>query len=154
MKRLIIPILCAFTPQASFAADVECYDLKVRAKAISQIPSAYPRSNDPNFIIISWPWFLDLKVTRVIEGAMPEGMIEALAVMHVRYVRQNLIWFLRKNAAGSYNVIRSNEPKSLTRCHAGVALAKPPITPAPGQSYADLRKEGEIAYRAIAGDPE
>ncbi|MEO1967322.1 MAG: hypothetical protein ABGW87_01240 [Sphingomonadaceae bacterium] len=154
VKRVIIAILYAFTGHASFAADAACYDLKVRAVAISQIPSIYPRSDDPNVIVMSWPWFLDLKVNRVIEGETSAGVIEALAVMHVKYVRKNLTWFLRKNAAGTYNVIRSDEPEKLIRCGADLLPARPPITPAPGQSYGDLRKEGETGYRGLGGNPE
>ncbi len=152
--RMLIAALCAFSAQASFAAEPDCYDLKVKAKAISQIPSVYPRSDDPNVIIMSWPWFVDLKVKRVIEGDLSGNILKALAVMHVRYVRKNLTWFLRRNAAGSFNVIRSDMPEALVRCPSGVAPARPPITPAPGQSYADLRKEGEAAYRRLGGDPE
>lgn len=100
-------------------------------------------------IIMSWPWILDLKIQRVLDGRLPEGTITALAVLHVRYVNKNLTWLLRKNAAGTYNVVRSADPASVPRCPVGTFAAKPYITPGPGKTYADLRREGETAYRRL-----
>ena len=151
---LALVLSCAAIGTAAHASDLECYDAKVRARVIAQVPTVYPRSDDPNVIIMSWPWFVDLDVKRVIGGTIDGKTVMTLAVMHVGYVKKTLTWLLRKNAAGFYNVVRADDPKALKRCPAGVSEARPYITPAAGKTYADLRREGKTAYRALGGEPE
>jgi len=134
------------------ASEIECYDAKVWAKPVAQIPSAYPRDDDPDVIIISWPWFLDLKIQRVLDGDVERGTVTALAVMHNNYVKKNRTWLLRKNTVGMFNVVRSDSPASIRRCNPDTLPAKPYITPAPDKTYADLRREGEEEYRRYSED--
>lgn len=47
----LLAILAAAGPSSATASDIECYDLKIRAKAIAQVPTVYP--DDPDYIVIS-----------------------------------------------------------------------------------------------------
>ena len=95
---LLVSGCAACLPTVASASEVECYDAKVRAKAVAQIPTPYPRS-DPDVIVMSWPWFVDLDVRRVIEGDVEKGRLETLAVLHSGYVRKTMTFYLRRNSA-------------------------------------------------------
>ena len=77
----------ACVPTIASASDIECYDAKVRAKPVAQVPTVFPQSDDPSVIIMSWPWFVDLDVRRVLQGDVEKGRLETLAVLHTGYVR-------------------------------------------------------------------
>ena len=146
-------MVAATTPVRS--SETECYDVKVSAKAIAQIPTVFPEDDDPDVIIMSWPWFVDLRVSRVLDGDIQRNkMVTALAVMHVSFVKKTRTWLLRKNSVGTFNVLRPESPELVARCEADAVPAKPYITPSPDQSYADLRREGENAYREYFDEPK
>ncbi len=142
-KSLLAILGMAFSSGA-MASDIECYDAKIRAKPTAQIPTVYP--DEPDTIVISWPWFLDLKVKRVIEGKVLPSKITVLAVLHNPYQDKIRTWLLRRNTAGSFNVIRT-EPSSVSRCKADANAARPYLRPEAGKTLEDCRREGEEALR-------
>ncbi|MBX7493579.1 hypothetical protein K3163_10200 [Qipengyuania sp. 1NDW9] len=135
---------CATTPTS--VNETDCYDLKVRAKAIGQFPTPFP--NDPNYIVISWPWFVDLEVARVIDGRMNDPEISALAVLHSRYVDKTLTWFLRENTLGEYNILRLAEPEKAKKCAPGVVRPEPYLRPSEGETLASLRQAAIAEWEA------
>lgn len=130
-------------PSVATAADIECYDAKVRAKPVEQIPTPYWRSDDPNTIVISWPWFVDLDVRRVIEGDVENGLLETLVVLHSSYVTKTRTFYLRRNSAGTFNILRIPDDVQIERCQPGTEPARPYIRPGPDQTLDDLRREAE-----------
>ena len=129
------------------ASEKVCYDLKVEATPIVQLPSEYP-AGDPNVIVMEWPWFVDLKIKRVLEGTVPSRSISTLAVLHSAMPAKKRVWLLRRNTAGSYNVIRP-DPATASRCGPGVAEAEPYLVPPIGKTYKDLRREAEAEFDRI-----
>jgi hypothetical protein len=142
---LLVSGCAACLPTVASASEVECYDAKVRAKAVAQIPTPYPRS-DPDVIVMSWPWFVDLDVRRVIEGDVEKGRLETLAVLHSGYVRKTMTFYLRRNSAGTYNILR-HDPDELERCPSDALPALPYLRPGPDRTYEDERRAGEELYR-------
>ncbi|WP_197273851.1 hypothetical protein [Citromicrobium sp. JL477] len=143
----------ACLPAIASASGIECYDAKVRAKPVAQVPTVFPRSEDMNVIIISWPWFVDLDVRRVVEGDVEKGRLEALAVLHTGYVRKTMTFYLRRNSAGTYNILR-HDADELERCPSNALLATPYLRLGPDRTYADERREGEERYRRYYEDDE
>jgi hypothetical protein len=133
-------------PQGASASDAECYDAKVRAKPLAQIPSVYPRSDDPDVIVMSWPWFLDLRIKRVVDGEVPRPEITALIILHTSMVAKTRTFLLRRNTLGGFNVIRAFEPDLVKRCPPDSAAVEPYLRPGPTQTLDDLRREGEAEY--------
>lgn len=142
--KSLLAILGLTFSSGAMVSDIECYDAKIRAKPIAQIPTVYP--NDPDYIVISWPWFLDLKVRKVLEGKVPQSKITVLAVLHGAYAEKTATWLLRRNTAGGFNVIRT-EPSSVRRCEADAGAARPYLRPEAGRTLEDYRREGEEALR-------
>jgi hypothetical protein len=135
---------CATT--APTTGETDCYDLKLRAKPIAQIPTPFP--NDLEYIVISWPWFVDLEVTRVIDGEVREREISALAVLHSAYVDKTRTWLLRKHKLGGYNILRLAEPSQAKRCAQGEARPEPYLRPSENETLANLRRTVEADWRA------
>ena len=140
--RLGLLFVTSGLPQsASAAADTECYDLKVIARVIEQIPSEMPGCAD--CIIMRWPWFLDFEVKRVDEGEWTGKSLTALSVQHT-YLRSRYgTWLFRKNDAGGYNVFRSESDEKPIRCAASTEPALPYLRPGPKQSLDEMREAGE-----------
>jgi hypothetical protein len=126
-------------------AEPACYDAKVRARPVDQIPSDIGECGS-DCITMSWPWFVDLQVKRVIDGAVPGKMITVLAVQHTYRVAREGTWFLRKNTAGSYNVVPQEYGATLGRCSAEVMPVEPFIRPADRDTLDDLRNAGIRRY--------
>ncbi len=126
------------------ASDVECYDAKITAKPLNQVYTPYPSSTD--VIVMSWPWFVDLKVKKVLEGDVPKRRITVLAVLHSEYPRKTRTFLLRRNTAGTFNLIRT-QPSDVTRCDPGSDAAEPYIQPSEGRTLEDVRRESEVEIR-------
>ncbi|NOW45414.1 hypothetical protein FHW96_001569 [Novosphingobium sp. SG751A] len=145
------PLLLSLLLAASVAGDTSeeatpspCYDVAVRAKLIDQIPSIMPECDD--CLIMSWPWFVDLKVARVLEGHLDDKVVTALVVQHTYHVSRYGVWKLRHNAVGGYNVVQGfDSDKPPARCAAGTPPAKPYIR-SKDKSLDDLRNEGIKQY--------
>lgn len=135
---------CATIPPRVDESD--CYDLKVRAKPIGQFPTAFP--NDPNYIVISWPWFVDLKVERVIDGRLNDPNMSALAVLHSEYVDKTRTWLLRENTLGEYNILRLVEPEKAKKCAQGKVRPEPYIRPSEGETLESLRQAAIAEWQA------
>lgn len=96
--------------------------------------------------IMSWPWFVDLRVKRVIEGALPSMMVRVLTIQHTYRVSREGTWLLRKNTAGGYNVVVPEDGAELARCSDGIASVEPYIRPGDERTLDDLRDAGIRRY--------
>src|SRR5690348_1045736 len=131
-SKLVLLVLLAEMPFSAEAADAQradCYDVKVVARAIEQIPSVIPECDD--CIIMRWPWFVDLQVKRVVEGNVDRKPLRVLTVQHTWMVSRYSTWRLRRNNLGGFNAVFSETNSSLRRCPAEAAPAVPYIRPAP-----------------------
>ena len=138
----------ATTASAQIDRSLECIDALVSAKVTRQIPSVFAGCGN-DCIVVSWPWFIDLKVERVLKGRAPLGRMTIQAVLHTSY-RSNLgtrPWALRRNDLGGFNLIRTSDPKRLPFCTDSTGPASPYIRPGKGRTLDDLMREGEQAYR-------
>lgn len=127
----------------------DCYDAVVVAKIMRQTPSVFPDSND-GYIVMVWPWFLELEVRRAVSGAVPIGPLIVQSMQHTGF-RENLgsrRWWLRRNSLGGFNLLRFEESEGLSKCSADGHLAEPYIRPGPGQTIESLLRDGAGAYRA------
>jgi len=140
----VVVVIGLAAPSAGWA-EPACYDAKVQGRLVDQIPSEIGDCGS-DCLIMSWPWFVDLRVKRVIDGALPSKMIRALTVQHTYHVSREGTWFLRKNTAGSYNVLAPDDGSALARCSAEFAPAEPYIRPSGGVTLDDLRNTGIRRY--------
>ena len=130
---------------ASGQADLaNCYDVKIEARAIDQIPGEISDCGD--CIIMAWPWFVDLKVRRSLAGQVKSRVISTLSIQHTYRISRYGIWFLRRNMAGGFNVVRYEDDAEPELCPAGTAPTAPYLKPGDGKTLADLRKAGEQRY--------
>lgn len=142
---LIAAILIGIASPSAVLAQPTCYDAKVRARPIDQIPSEIPDCGS-DCIIMSWPWFVDLQVKRVIDGALPSKMIRVLTVQHTYRVSREGTWLLRRNAAGNFNALATEDESTPARCSADAEPAEPYIRPSDGHTLDDLRDAGIHRY--------
>ena len=137
----------ALLPSASLAAEnseEDCYDALISARIIRQVPSVSPDCGE-DCIIMSWPWFVDLKVDRVLEGNVKRGRLSVLTIQHGSY-RTDLgarKWWLRRNSEGQFNVLRLDEDARPSRCPADAPPAIAYIQPGNGKTLNMLRREAE-----------
>ncbi|WP_034159029.1 hypothetical protein [Sphingomonas sp. ERG5] len=122
----------------------DCYDAAVHARVVQQIPSEFPDCDD--CAIMSWPWFLDLKVKRVLEGQARKGTISVLSVQHTYLISRFRTWWLRRNTAGSFNVLRLTSDQMPKLCPADAAPVAPYIGRGDGKTLDDLRRTSEQHY--------
>ncbi|MBR0552910.1 hypothetical protein [Stakelama marina] len=124
-----------------------CFDVLVFGKIVGQTPSDPPNLGDGN-ILMSWPYFIDLKITRVNKGKIGAKKITALSVQHT-YWRSDLgtkKWWLRRNTEGGYNILTVQGGHEPPQCSAAMPPATAYLTPAPGQTLDDMRKAGKQRY--------
>lgn len=147
MRRGAWAIVSAITALATAGGttvdETECYDLNVRARPIEQVPSEVPDCAD--CFIMRWPWFLDLRVERVLDGPGQRGVLRVLSVQHTWLIPRTGTWPLRRNTLGGFNVI-SGEVAHPPRCMPGTPPTRPYITPGTGKTLDDLRREGLARY--------
>jgi hypothetical protein len=143
--------LTAATPLAAQTSSPDCYDVIVSAVVLHQQPTIMEECDD--CIIMSWPWFLDLDVRRVVEGRASRGPMTVLAVLHTGY-RRDLgprRWWLRRNTLGGFNLLRFAEDEPPARCPADSEPARPYYRPGPDQTLADVRRAAEVR-NGVYGD--
>lgn len=138
-------ILISFAAPYGAMAEPACYDAKVRARPVDQVPSEIGDCGS-DCIIMSWPWFVDLRVTRVIDGALPIKMVRVLTLQHTYRVSREEPWLLRKNTSGGYNVLATETPSKLARCPAEVKPAEPYIRSGDGHTLDNLYDTGVRRY--------
>ncbi|WP_370713211.1 hypothetical protein [Sphingomonas sp. IW22] len=73
-------------------------------------------------------------------------MVRVLTVQHTDRVSREGTWFLRKNTAGSYNVLAPDGGSGLARCSAEAAPVQYYIRPNGERTLNDLRNEGIRRY--------
>lgn len=157
IAAILSAMLIAEIPPAAAqdGADItdDCYDALVTARIVRQIPSAFPACGD-GCITISWPWFVDLDVRRVLDGTLTGRKLSVLTVQHTSF-RAGLgdrRWLLRRNNLGGYNARFMYEPREkVRRCSVDAAPEEPYLSPSNGKSLADLRREGEELYNGARG---
>jgi hypothetical protein len=146
------PLLLSLLFTASMAGDAaeeavspECYDVAVKAKVIDQVPSIMPICDD--CIIMHWPWFLDLKVAKVLEGKLGEKVVTVLNMQHTYRRSRYGAWWLRRNTAGGLNVVqRGTNGEPPVRCGPTMPPVKPYIQ-SKNKTLDELRSEGIGEYR-------
>ena len=135
--------------QPAYADEPECYDLQIRAKPVAQVPTEIVE--EPGYIVMSWPWFVDLEVKRVLDGDLNEKKLTVLAVLHTSHVAKARVYMLRRNTLGGFNLLRPARPEVLARCNAGVEPMLAYLRPAEGKSLEDYRLAGEKASADYLG---
>ncbi|MGD9810793.1 MAG: hypothetical protein AB7U35_05580 [Sphingobium sp.] len=138
-------ILVGVAAPSAALAEAGCYDVKVRARPVDQIPSDIGDCGS-DCILMSWPWFVDLQVNRIMDGTLSSRMVRVLSIQHTYRALRQGSWLLRKNAAGGYNVLASEDGAALPRCSAEQAPAEPYIRAGGGHSLDDLRDAGVRRY--------
>ncbi len=131
-------VAISVTALPAAASEPQCYDAKVRARPIDQIPSDIGDCG-PDCIVMSWPWFVELDVRRVIDGVPPGKRIRALVVQHTYVLPRESLWLLRRNSAGGYNVVLADDVGAIRRCSAGTAPVRPHIGTDDGRTLDELR---------------
>ncbi|MEP3051118.1 MAG: hypothetical protein ABJP48_08430 [Erythrobacter sp.] len=147
MKRLVVSFAVSALLAISHSAraeDAQCYDVKVRAKAVSQIPTVLP--DQPGFIVLTWPWFVDLRIRRVIDGELDANEVTALAVLHSEYTEKHRIFLLRRNTLGGFNILGPEEPDEVPKCEIEIGPARPYILADSAETLEDYRRAGEEAW--------
>jgi hypothetical protein len=117
------------------------------AKVVGQVPSDWPYS-DNDYIIMSWPYFIDLDILRVVDGQIETRKITALSVQHT-YWRSDLgaqKWWLRRNTQNGYNILRADDGAKPPKCPEGAEPDRAYLEPEPGKTLDDMRKAGERRY--------
>jgi len=135
-------------PAAAEEAQMECFDALVSARIVRQVPSEMPDCGE-GCIVMQWPWFLDLRVRRVLEGEAQRGNLTVLSLQHSDY-RSDLgtrRWWLRRNSQGGFNLLRRNPDDRPPRCAPGSPPAPAYIRPSASRTLADYRREAEAALR-------
>ncbi|MBD3762107.1 hypothetical protein [Rhizorhabdus sp.] len=145
MRLIAVIILIGLIAPSAALAEPACYDAKVRAQPIDQVPSEIGDCGADCFIM-SWPWFVDLRVKDVVDGVLPIKVVRVLTVQHTYRVSRARTWLLRRNTAGSYNVLVPEGGAALARCSAEVAPVEPYIGPSDGHTLDDLRDAGIRRY--------
>lgn len=142
---LIAAVVFGLVASSAALAEQACFDATVQARPVDQIPSEIGDCGS-DCLIMSWPWFVDLRVKRVVDGALSSKMVRVLTVQHTYRVSREGTWFLRKNTAGSYNVLVPEDGSALTRCSAELAPVEPYIQPNSEHTLDDIREEGIRHY--------
>lgn len=128
---------------------VPCFDVSVHARIVDEVPSAYSDCG-PDCIIITWPWFVDLKVRRVLQGELKDKQLTVLAVLHTGHSkvgrRAQRRW-LRRNSEGGFNLLRLQDDDRPEQCSPETPPMRAYLIPAEGRTLADERSEGERLYK-------
>ena len=126
----------------------DCYDLKIRATPVAHVPTIPVRPDEPNVIVFSWPWFIDFQIFHVIDGEYDNDEVTVHAIQHAQFIAQSRTWFLRKNSAGFYNLIRGAEASQMSLCGPNNKPVEPYIRLADGQTYGEVRRESEEYWKS------
>jgi hypothetical protein len=129
--------------QKTSSADV-CFDVKIKARAIEQIPSDIGKPTDGS-IIMTWPWFIDLEVKRVLNGELLSNVVTVQSLQHTHFVSRTRTWYLRRNSLGGFNAIVWAEGTYLKLCDAGSAPVDAFVSSS-RQTEAELRAAGQRRY--------
>jgi hypothetical protein len=123
----------------------KCFDALIIAEITAQVPSVYPESRDGQ-IVMSWPYFIDLDVERVLKGTLRDRKITALSVQHT-FWRDDLgkkKWWVRRNSEGIFNLLRYEKNEKPIQCKPGAGPDRAYLVAGNGRTLNDLRREGEV----------
>lgn len=137
----------ASSANAEIAAPEDCYDASVLARISRQTPTVAGNCGE-DCIVMTWPWIIQLEVEGVLEGHAKLGRLTVLTVQHTNYTHDlgAVRWWLRRNTLGKFNAIMDAPGALPPRCKSGIPAAEPYVTPAPGQTFGDLQREGARYY--------
>lgn len=130
--------------------DRDCYDAVVTARIVRQLPTVIPHCG-ADCIIMTWPWFVELDVRRVVIGTAPRGRLLTQVMLH-NYYRDDLgtqRWWLRRNSLDGFNVLRVDDRSRPERCAADMPPANAHIRPGNGRTLLDLVREAEQSEDAF-----
>ena len=140
--------LVVASPGLSSEADGSaCYDAEVIARIVNQTPSVFPEPED-GWIVLRWPWFVDLEVKRVRSGQVRRGNVAALSIQHTYYSRwrRPQRWLLRRNEQGSFNLLGLAKELELKRCAEGTPPVRAFLSSSEPGGMGKLRREAEARY--------
>lgn len=141
---LLVALALVTTASVAWGKETsDCYEAAVYGRVAHQLPSEFPDCG-PDCIVMQWPWFLDLRVERVIAGNLRRGTLPVLSVQHT-YFRANYrtTWWLRRNTADGFNVVSRGKTTTLLPCPTGTPAVEPYLRPHDGQTLDDLRRVAE-----------
>lgn len=148
IRVLAISLLALMICPISAGADddADCYDAEISAEIVRQVPSVFPDSDD--YIVMRWPWFVDLDVERTHSGEVERGRLTVLSVQHT-YFREDrgiVRWKLRRNTLDGFNMVGAFGSGPEDRCPPDTPSARPHIDPGDERTLDDIRREGEERY--------
>jgi hypothetical protein len=150
VRTVVATAMVALAVPATAAEPVseDCFDALVSARIVRQIPTVMPNCGN-GCIVMIWPWFLDLRVRRVLEGEAQRGNLTVLSMQHTDYRRDLGVrsWWLRRNSQGGFNLLRRSPDDRPPRCAPGSPPAVAYIHPGGPRTLADYRREAEAALR-------
>lgn len=149
---IVVSQLIAATFARASDDHVPCFDVSVKAIIADEVPSNYSDCGS-DCIIISWPWFVDLKIRSVLQGELKDKELSVLAVMHTRHSnagkRAQTRW-LRRNSEGGFNLLRLGDDDRPEQCSPDTPPMRAYLIPTEGRTLADERREGEKRYKNVS----
>ncbi len=102
-------VLLALLPFSAWAQEAPepypCFDVAVVARLVHQTPGPYPE--DPEVIVMRWPWTLDFQTEQVFIGHETRARFRAMMPLHT-YFRRDIdyfLLFLRRDPELGYRVV-------------------------------------------------
>lgn len=82
-----------------------CFDVAVVARLVRQTPEPFP--DDPDVIVMRWPWILDFETEQVLIGRESRTRFQAMLPMHAEFRRdiEHFLLFLRRDPQWGYRVV-------------------------------------------------
>ena len=77
-----------------------CYDAVVVARIADSIPTPIP--DDPDAIVMRWPWHVEVDVDQVVMGRLPLGPRNVMASLHNDLPEESYLLFLRRRGDGRH----------------------------------------------------
>lgn len=146
LVALVLATTCNSAATSEQIESATCYDALVWAKLLRQIPSVM-HDCGADCIIMRWPWFDDLDIQGVVAGRAPTGRVMVLVMQHTYLVSSHFgRWPLRRNELGGFNVVDGGQLDQMRACPPNTPAARPYISPAKGETLADVIREGEERY--------
>lgn len=97
-------LLLAAAPAGAEAA--QCFDVAVVARVTGTASTEYP-DDDPEVIVMYWPWFVDLEVEQLLIGKERRERLRVTAMLHANYNPdiRHFLFLLRRGEDGRYRVV-------------------------------------------------
>jgi hypothetical protein len=99
----ILPAMVLGLPDRAAAAqkNEDCYDVAIVARIVRAVPTEI--AEDPDVIVMRWPWNLEIETKQIVQGKFPLGPHRIKAVLHSGVSSSIFaLLFLRRHADGKY----------------------------------------------------